>query len=442
MANILILGSGRSSSALIHYLLVQAPRHEWTITVGDISERSALEAISGFSHGEAVLFDIRDEKQCAEIINRADIVISLLPPPFHPVVATHCLARKKHLLTASYVSDEMAAFHSGAVANNLLFLNECGLDPGIDHMSAMHVIDRIRADGGKLIGFESFTGGLLDPASDPDNPWKYKFTWNPRNVVMAGQGTAKYLQDGQFKYIPYQQLFRRTTPVNVPGAGKFEGYANRDSLRYISTYGLHGIKTMLRGTLRYSGFCEAWNMLVQLGCCDDSYPMERVEGMTHLGFITSFLDERVPGTDLVKKILDQAGGGSTDAINKLQWSGLFSNELVGLTEGSPARILEHILSKKWKLVPSDRDLVVMQHKFVFEKAGETRTILSNLVSRGDHVQTAMARTVGLPLAIATRLLATGRIHARGVVIPVTPEFYEPILRELDDLGIRLEESGG
>ena len=190
MANILVLGAGRSSSALVHYLLTQAPNYGWNITVGDISERAALEAVSGFDEGEAELFDIRDEVRCRASISRADIVISLLPAAFHHLVARHCLDLKKHLATASYVSDEMSAYHSHAVENGLLFLNECGLDPGIDHMSAMQVIDRIKDQGGEVISFESFTGGLIDPASDPENPWRYKFTWNPRNVVMAGQGRS------------------------------------------------------------------------------------------------------------------------------------------------------------------------------------------------------------------------------------------------------------
>lgn len=439
MANILVLGAGRSSSALIHYLLTNANTFRWNIRVGDISERAALEAVSGFDHGEAELFDIKDGAKCKVSINRADIVISMLPPAYHHLVARHCLDLKKHLLTASYVSDEMSAYHSHAVENGLLFLNECGLDPGIDHMSAMQVIDRVKGQGGEIVSFESFTGGLIDPTSDPDNPWRYKFTWNSRNVVMAGQGTAKYLHNNQYRYIPYQQLFRQLTEVAVPGAGVFEGYANRDSLKYVTTYGLDGVKSMLRGTLRYKGFCEAWNIFVQLGCCDDSYQMENVSAMTHRGFISAFLHGEYKENEIASRIPAQTGVSSIDALRKLEWSGLFSEELVGLNEGSPAQILEHILAKRWKLSMGNRDLVVMQHKFVYKLREKSRTIISNMISKGDASQTAMAKTVGLPLAIAAKFLLAGKIQSRGVVIPVRAEFYEPILGELKELGIRLDE---
>ncbi len=439
MANILVLGAGRSSSALIHYLLTNANTFGWNIRVGDISERAALEAVSGFDHGEAELFDIKDGAKCKVSINRADIVISMLPPAYHHLVARHCLDLKKHLLTASYVSDEMSVYHSHAVENGLLFLNECGLDPGIDHMSAMQVIDRVKGQGGEIVSFESFTGGLIDPTSDPDNPWRYKFTWNPRNVVMAGQGTAKYLHNNQYRYIPYQQLFRQLTEVAVPGAGVFEGYANRDSLKYVTTYGLDGVKSMLRGTLRYKGFCEAWNIFVQLGCCDDSYQMENVSAMTHRGFISAFLHGEYKENEIASRIPAQTGVSSIDALRKLEWSGLFSEELVGLDEGSPAQILEHILAKRWKLSMGNRDLVVMQHKFVYKLREKSRTIISNMISKGDASQTAMAKTVGLPLAIAAKFLLAGKIQSRGVVIPVRAEFYEPILGELKELGISLDE---
>src|SRR5688572_23586675 len=279
MKNVLVLGAGRSSSSLIAYLLENAQKHEWRVVVGDTSLQAAQEKVGHHPEGKAILFDVLDESAATQSLLDADIVISLLPAHFHPKVAAYCLSLKKHLLTASYVSPEMQAFHEQATTNGLLFLNECGLDPGIDHMSAVQVMDKIRKEGGKLISFESFTGGLIAPETDPENPWRYKFTWNPRNVVMAGQGTAKYLQHGRYRFISYQQLFSRITKIEVPGYGSFEGYANRDSLKYIDTYGLQGIKTMLRGTLRNEGFCSAWNILVQLGCCDDTYLLDHVDTM-------------------------------------------------------------------------------------------------------------------------------------------------------------------
>jgi saccharopine dehydrogenase-like NADP-dependent oxidoreductase len=437
---ILVVGAGRSSSSLISYLLAQASGHNWTITVGDISLQAAQDRVGISPNGKPIQFNIEEQERSRKAIAACDVVISLLPAHLHPQVAKICLSEKKHLLTASYVSDEMKAFSDQAKSSELLFLNECGLDPGIDHMSAMQVIDKIKAMGGTLTSFESFTGGLIAPETDTENPWRYKFTWNPRNVVMAGQGTAKFLQEDQYKFIPYQQLFLRTTPVSVPGYGNYEGYANRDSLKYMETYGLKNIKTMLRGTLRNKGYCLAWNILVQLGCCEDTYQMEGVESMTHAGFINSFLDNQSPELAEAKLIdyfkLSPVG----EEMIRLRWSGLFSNEKIGIASGSPAQILEHILNKKWKLKAGDKDLIVMWHRFVFELGSTTKEIQAHLTVTGDdEVNTAMAKTVGLPLAIAAKLLLEGKIKTRGVAIPVDKDIYDPVLNELSHYGIRLVE---
>lgn len=436
----LVVGAGRSSSSLISYLLTKASFNNWTITVGDISLAAAMERVGASPHGKAIQFNIDEQERSRKTIAANDVVISLLPAHLHPQVAKICLLEKKHLLTASYVSDEMKALDSQAQANDLLFLNECGLDPGIDHMSAMQVIDHIQQQGGILTSFESFTGGLIAPETDPDNPWRYKFTWNPRNVVMAGQGTAKFLQDGHYKFIPYQQLFLRTTPVSVPGFGEYDGYANRDSLKYLNTYGLKGIKTMLRGTLRNKGYCNAWNVLVQLGCCDDSYPMEGVESMTHSGFIDSFMDNQYAHTVEEKLCSHFKLSPEGEEMKRLRWSGLFSDEKVGLSAGSPAQVLEHILNKRWQLKTGDQDFIVMWHRFVYQLGNTKKEIQAHLTVTGDdEVNTAMAKTVGLPLAIAARLLVEGRIKSRGVTIPVVRDFYDPILKELSHYGIRLIE---
>jgi len=437
---ILVVGAGRSSSSLISYLLGQAPAHNWTVTVGDISIQAAQDRVGFSTYGRAVQFNIEDQERSRKAITACDVVISLLPAHLHPLVARICLGEKKHLLTASYVSEEMDALDHEARSSDLLFLNECGLDPGIDHMSAMQVIDKIHAMGGTLTSFESFTGGLIAPETDPENPWRYKFTWNPRNVVMAGQGTAKFLREGHYKFIPYQQLFHRTTPVTVPGFGDYEGYANRDSLKYLDTYGLKGIGTMLRGTLRNKGYCDAWNVLVQLGCCDDSYQMESVENMTHEGFINSFLDNNVESSIEDKLISYFKLSPAGEEMKRLRWSGLFSEEKVGLAEGSPAQLLEHILSKKWKLKPGDKDFIVMWHRFVYDTGNTRREIQAHLTVTGeDEVNTAMAKTVGLPLAIAAKHLLEGKIKSRGVVIPVHKDIYDPVLKELSQYGIRLVE---
>lgn len=441
MKTILVLGAGRSSSSLIAYLLSNAAENDWQVVVGDISEEAARVRIAAHPRGKAIVFDIAKTDESAAIINKADVIISMMPAFLHPRVAKLCLQFGKHLLTASYVSEEMKALHDEAEKKGLLFLNECGLDPGIDHMSAVQVINSIKEKGGTLSSFESFTGGLIAPDTDPDNPWRYKFTWNPRNVILAGQGTARFLQEGHYKYIPYQHLFKRITPVSIEGYGNYEGYANRDSLKYIDTYGLGGIKTMLRGTLRNEGYCSSWNVFVQLGCCDDTYEMENVSEMSHRDFIDSFLDHD-PKRNVEEKLihrfnLDQQGA----ELTRLRWSGLFTDEKIGLQKGTPAQILEHILNKKWALASEDKDLVVMWHRFVFEKGGKQSEILASLIATGDDaVNTAMAKTVGLPLAIAAKLLLQGKISKRGIVMPIHPELYEPILRELRTLGIELRET--
>lgn len=441
MKTILVLGAGRSSSSLISYLFNNAASHDWHITVGDMSEQAAQQRIES-PRGNAVHFDIRDSAASQKEIDKSDVVISLLPANFHPLVAKLCVALNKHFLSASYVSDEMSSLHSDATERDLLLLNECGLDPGIDHMSAMHVIDNIRAAGAKLTSFESFTGGLITPDTDPGNPWRYKFTWNPRNVVMAGQGTAKFLMDGQYKYVPYHQLFKRVTPVTVLGT-LYEGYPNRDSLKYLGTYGLQGIKTIIRGTLRNAGFCSAWDVLVQLGCCDDSYNLDGLEKMSHGDFINLFLNHNT-GKSLEKRLSSTLHiPPDGEDMQRLRWSGLFSSERIGLTEGTPAKALEHILNKKWKLVPGDKDFIVMWHRFGYESNGSVKSMTAHLTAAGEsEFQTAMARTVGLPLGIATKLLLQGKIKERGVVIPVKKEIYAPILDELSSLGISMVENYG
>ncbi len=438
MVSILVLGAGRSTSSLISYLLDKGKEWNASVTVGDVLLLAAQERSGG--RGIAVEFNIQDIARSTETIRSADVVISMIPAHLHPLVAALCLQEGKHLLTASYVSDQMRSFDRKAKEKNLLFLNECGLDPGIDHMSAMEVIDRIKTLSGKLLSFESFTGGLVVPETDPENPWGYKFTWNPRNVVMAGQGTARFLQEGQYKYIPYSQLFKRITPVSVSGYGEYEGYVNRDSLKYIDTYGLHGIQTMLRGTLRNKGFCSAWDALVQLGCTDDSYSLEGVEEMTHRDFINAFLTFD-PHKNVEEKLSDQLKLDlHGEEMKRLRWSGFFEKEKIGLQAGTPAQILEHILNKKWKLSPKDKDLVVMWHRFVYEHEGRKKEIQTSLVTQGyDAIHTAMAKTVGLPLAIATKLLIQGKIKERGVVIPTIKEIYEPVLKELKTMGIDFVE---
>src|SRR5690606_31725555 len=341
-------------------------------------------------------------------------------------IAKLCLREHRHLLTASYVTPDMKALDADARSAGLLFLNECGLDPGLDHMSAMEMIDRIHGEGGSVVSFESFTGGLIAPDADPGNPWRYKFTWNPRNVVLAGQqGDAEYLRDGQIIKVPYSKLFCSTISFDVPGIGVLEGYPNRDSLRYIDLYGIPETKTILRGTLRYKGFCSAWNVLAQLGCCDDTRVIDKSRIVTHVDFIRSFL---AASNEPVEQALAKVLGTACDRaeIECLRWSGFFDAEPIGVTSGTPAQILEHILMKKWALNGDDRDLVVMLHRFVSDYGGTTRNVQVYMTQLGTKDRTAMATTVGLPLGMATRLLMEDRLTLRGVTIPVKRELYEPI----------------
>ncbi len=431
MKTILVLGAGRSSSSLISYLLEKSQKLNWEVVVGDKLKSASEAALIVPGNGRSIEFDLHKKEAAQQVIQAADVVISLLPPALHIDLAHLCMASRKHLLTASYVSDEMKKMHEEAKANGLLFLNECGLDPGIDHMSAMKIIDKIKSEGGRMISFESFTGGLIAPETDPNNPWRYKFTWNPHNVVTAGQSGAEYLKEGMRVQIPYKTLFKEITTVDVPGWGEFEGYANRDSLKYMETYGLQDINTMIRGTLRFKGFCSAWNVLVQLGCCNDDKEMKLVESMTHYDFINLFL--KLNAKTSIQDVLTEKYGANENDLHCLNWSGLFSEERIGLTNGTPAQILAHILMKKWKLNPGDKDMIVMSHKFIYEESGVRKTIQSSLVVKGDDERkTAMAKTVGLPLGMATKLLLENRISQRGVCIPVDKEFYEPVLEELKE----------
>ena len=441
MRNILIIGAGRSASSLIKYLLDKSETENLHLTIADLSLELALKKTAGHPRATAIAFDIFNAEQRDTQLSKADIVISMLPAHLHYEVAKDCIKHKKHLVTASYVSPAMQELDTLVKENNLVFMNEIGLDPGVDHMSAMKVINEIREQGGKVILFESFCGGLVAPESD-NNLWNYKFTWNPRNVVLAGQGgTAKFIQEGTYKYIPYNKLFRRTEFMEVEGYGRFEGYANRDSLKYRSVYGLDDALTLYRGTLRRVGFSKAWNMFVQLGMTDDSYIMENSENMSYREFVNSFLPYH-PSDSVELKLRHSLKLDQDD----IQWDKLVEldifnpNKKVGLIDATPAQILEKILSDKWTLSPEDKDMIVMYHKFGYELNGERKQIDSTMVCIGeDQTYTAMAKTVGLPVAMATLQILNGNITTPGVQIPINKEVYEPILKELEDFGVVFHE---
>lgn len=441
MRNILIIGAGRSASSLIQYLLSKSDEEKLHITIADLSLELAQRKTRNHHNATAIALDIRDGAARRNYIMAADIVISMLPAHMHIEVAQDCIAYQKHMVTASYISPAMRALDEAAKQNNLVFMNEVGLDPGIDHMSAMKVIDEIRDKGGKMLLFESFCGGLVAPESD-DNLWNYKFTWAPRNVVLAGQGgAAKFIQEGKYKYIPYHKLFRRTEFLEVEGYGKFEAYANRDSLNYRSVYGLDDVLTLYRGTIRRVGFSRAWNMFVQLGMTDDTYVIDNSETISYRDFMNLFLPYH-PTDSVEIKLRLQLGIDQDDIMwDKLLELDLFNpNKIVGLANATPAQILEKILAEKWTLNPEDKDMIVMYHKFGYELNGEKKQIDSKMVCIGDdQTYTAMAKTVGLPVAIATLQILNGNITTPGVQLPINREVYLPILEELEEFGVIFHE---
>lgn len=441
MRNILIIGAGRSATSLIRYLLDKSEKEELFITIGDLSIQAAQKFTDGHPNGRAILLDIHNEVQRREAVENSDLVISMLPPRLHIEVARDCVEFGKHMVTASYISDQMLTLDSKAKAKGLVFMNEVGLDPGIDHMSAMQVIDRIRDNGGKMLLFESFTGGLIAPESD-DNKWNYKFTWNPRNVVVAGQGgAAEFIQEGKFKYIPYHRLFRRTEFINIEGHGKFEVYANRNSLKYQSAYGLDDILTLYRGTIRRVGFSKAWNMFVQLGMTDDSYTLRDTENMSYRDFVNSFLPYS-PTDSVELKMRHNLKIDQDDVMwEKLEELDIFNSEKkVGIKDATPAQALQRILMDQWTLDPDDKDMIVMYHKFGYEIDGQKKQIDSNMVIIGeDQTHTAMAKTVGLPVAMAALRILNEEITTPGVQMPTNKEVYEPILKELESFGITFKE---
>ena len=441
MRSILIFGAGRSASSLIRYLLSKSESENLHLIVADLSLALAEKKTQNHPNATPIALNIFETEERKAAIEKASIVISMLPAHLHIEIAKDCLEFKKHLVTASYISDAMQELDEEARKNNLIFMNEIGLDPGIDHMSAMKVIDEIRAQGGNMLLFESFCGGLVAPECD-NNLWNYKFTWAPRNVVLAGQGgAAKFIQEGTYKYIPYGTVFRRTEFLEVEGYGKFEAYSNRDSLKYRSLYGLDDILTLYRGTIRRVGYSKAWNMFVQLGMTDDSYIMEDSENMSYRQFVNSFLpyhptDSVEIKTRLILKI-DQ---------DDIMWDKLLELDLfnpdkkVNLPNATPAQILEKILSDSWTLEPNDKDMIVMYHKFGYILNGKKQQIDSKMVCIGDdQTYTAMAKTVGLPVAMATLLILNGKITTPGVQLPIKKEVYQPILKELEEYGVVFNE---
>jgi len=439
MKKILIIGAGLSTTDLIDYLLENAEEYDWKITVGDISEERARKKVNGHPRGKAKIFDIKDDLESWRSIANADVVISMLPANMHHLVAEKCIDLRKPMLTASYATDQIKALDEKARRADIPIMMELGLDPGIDHMSAMNVINRIKGTGGELTSFYSFTGGLVAPEYD-NNPWNYKFTWNPRNVVMAGNGVSTFIHKGQYKYIPYHRVFDRVLTRKILQLGDFEIYANRDSLKYREIYDLKEIPSMFRGTIRRPGFCKAWNALVRLGCTEDDYTIEDSENMTYRDFINAYL-RYDPNMPVEIKLQEYCRNASDPVIfEKLKWLGVFERRKVGLKNATPAQILQKLLEEKWKMDPDDKDMILMQHEFKYKLNEEDKMLVSAMAVMGkDQENTAMAITVGLPLAITTKLLLTEKIKHKGIVLPIHKDIYEPVLEELKTFGISFEE---
>jgi saccharopine dehydrogenase-like NADP-dependent oxidoreductase len=438
---ILVLGAGKSTSYLLDYFLKKANEENIHLKIGDLRPENIPDEFSRHSNCTVFTLDIFNEPDRKKAVSEASIVVSMLPASLHINVAHDCIEFNKHLITASYISNELKALDDKVKEKGLVFMNEIGLDPGIDHMSAMEVIDRIRDAGGKMLLFESFTGGLVAPESDT-NLWHYKFTWNPRNVVLAGQGgAAKFIQEGTYKYIPYQKLFRRTEFMDVEGYGTFEAYANRDSLKYREAYGLQDALTLFRGTMRRVGFSKAWQMFVVLGMTDDSYSIENSEGMSYREFVNLFLP--YSPTDSVELKMRHYLKIDQDDImwGKLLDLNIFDDsKKIPLKNASPAQMLQYILEDSWTLKEDEKDMIVMYHKFGYELNGEKKQIDANMVVIGENRRyTAMSKTVGLPVAIATLKILNGEITTPGVQIPISKEVYEPILSELRTQGIEFKE---
>jgi saccharopine dehydrogenase-like NADP-dependent oxidoreductase len=437
MQHILILGIGRSTYYLLKYLHEVLIPQGSSIKAVDVQPELIAKRQAEFPGITFLQSEIHPEA-LKGIIPEADIIVSMLPPAFHTMVAELCLEYSKHFFTASYVSKEIKALDEVAKSKGLLFLMECGLDPGIDHMSAMDMIDKLKKDGGAIESFESYTGGLVHP-SNLNPPWNYKISWNPRNVVLAGQGNAvQYKENGIIKIVPYQRLFTQPSSWKINESDIYEGYPNRDSLSYQSLYNLQDTQTFIRGTLRYPGFCDGWNYLVQLGLTDDTVILPEDSKRTIRSFLNHFLFIDNSLEDQLKSIFAESAG---EALNYIKALGLTEETPLMTKAASSAQILQSILENQWKMQESDKDRIVMIHRIQYILDGERQLLKSTLIVDGeDSERTAMAKTVGLPLAIAIELFVINQIHTRGILIPTSKELYEPILHKLKESNIVFHES--
>ncbi len=431
MKKILVLGAGLVSKPLVRYLL----EHNFEVIVASRTLSKAEALIENHPNGKAIQWVVEEKEKLDQMVKDSEVVISLLPYIYHLQVAQTALKHKKHLVTTSYVKPEMKALNEKAKSAGVLFLNEIGLDPGIDHMSAMRLIHHVQDKGGNVVSFKSYCGALPAPEA-ADNPLKYKFGWSPRGVVLAGRNDAKFLWDGKEVYVKREDLFATTHEIEVNGVGTLEVYPNRDSLSYIELYGLSGIKTMFRGTLRYPGWCAVWKVLSRMGYLE----LEEVdtENISYLELTAKILNT---SKDNVRNVLKEKYEADDTVIEKLEWIGIFDTSPINKGKIAPLDVLTELLLSKMEYKPGERDMTVLHHQVIGEYPdGKKELLTSTLVDYGVFgEETSVARTVALPAAIATRLIVEGKIKTTGVHIPVIPEIYNPVLDELENIGIKCEE---
>lgn len=421
MRRVLLLGAGLVSRPLVR-AVTDWPDVE--LTVADLDEAKTAQVLAGRPRGRAVRASVDDAAALSSLLQGADLVVSLLPAPLHPRIARIAIDRRVPMITTSYVSDEMRALDRAAREAGILLLNEIGLDPGLDHMSAMRLIDRVRSEDARVVSFRSCCGGIPAPEANT-NPWGYKFSWSPRGVLEAGRKPARWMEDGHAVDVPGGEIFTRAAPYDVPGLPRLEVYPNRDAIAYIATYGIEGVRTMFRGTLRYPGWCETLNAMAHAGLLDDEERTWR-PGTTH----RELMDALAPGL---------AGDGAAAA--RLAWAGMYSDLPIGATRIAPIDVLCARLVASLTYADGERDMIVLRHELgVVGADGRPADRTSTLVAYGEpQGDSAMARTVALPAASAARLVLDGRIAAKGVRIPVEREIYDPVMDALEPLGIVFRE---
>ena len=428
-----IIGAGKSATVLIQYLQKNAVQNDWYILLADGDLDLAKNKWNNASNGEAIGIDIENEAARQQLVQKADILVSMLPANLHFLVAKDCLLLEKPLFTASYVDDNMRSLAAAIKAKGLLFLCEMGLDPGIDHMSAMAIIDEVHAKGGKITSFKSHCGGLVAPESD-DNPWHYKISWNPKNIILAGKAGAIYLEKGATQTKEYTEIFNQAPIVDIPGIGPLAYYPNRNSLSYIDTYQLQGVNEFVRTTLRYPAFCSGWNAIVQLQLTDET-ELDIAPNTT----IQNWLNQHIQQQGLASKLAQFMQDPSIQ--KQLEFIGLFDTTLIPPQYKTNANILQWLLEDKWKLKATDKDLVVMLHEIEYTIGSNRFKIDSSMVLTGDDaIHTAMAKTVGLPLAMSVCAYLKGEINLTGLHIPIDARIYQPILKNLEEEGIVFQET--